>query len=72
MPPTDHVPLSFCRNCKPMFATSAAQLNVRRGLVNANPQVFAHACPHCGSTDWATSDAFIHPDPPSKWWEFWK
>jgi hypothetical protein len=72
MTPTDHVPLSFCQKCKPSFATSQSMLDHRQKMQHQFPDVRLSACPHCGSADWATSDAFVEPDPPAKWWQFWK
>ena len=48
-----------CEFCRPMCATTEAQLANRLKSMQENPDIKVSPCSKCGSTAWATTDEFV-------------
>lgn len=57
--------MTTCPACAAWCATSEKQLANRLANVAGMPDVQTYACPQCGGTEWATSDAMVVKDEPS-------
>ena len=59
-----------CPQCEFMAARNRRQYEMRQARMRAAPDIEPYRCVGCDTTDWATTEAFIRPEPepaPSGW-----